>query len=62
MKLQAIGFGALNLDEFWEVRSEFLRTHGLVPGSEYVRDVEWFKNIYPALKAEGVLIGADPGG
>jgi ribokinase len=24
--------------------------------------VEWFKNIYPALKAEGVLIGADPGG
>ena len=62
MKLHAIGFGSLNVDEFWEVSRKFLLAHDLRPGEEYVRDVDLFRAIYPALKAEGVLKAADPGG
>ncbi len=62
MRLDAIGFGSLNLDEFWEVSSEFLSSHGLKPGEEYVRDVEWFEQVYPELKALGNLKASDPGG
>jgi ribokinase len=62
VRLDAIGFGSLNLDEFWEVSSEFLSSHGLKPGEEYVRDVEWFEQVYPELKALGNLKASDPGG
>jgi|GEM_PF-287050 len=62
VKLDAIGFGSLNLDEFWEVPRNFLTIHNLVPGQEYVEGVEWFRAIYPALRAEGNLNGVDPGG
>jgi len=62
VKLDAIGFGSLNLDEFWETPSEFLRSHGLEPGKEYIRDVEWFEKVYPELMALGKLKAVDPGG
>lgn len=62
MRLDAIGFGSLNLDEFWEVSSEFLRSYGLEPGEEYTRDVEWFERVYPELMELGNLKASDPGG
>ncbi len=62
MRLDAIGFGSLNLDEFWEVSAEFLSSHGLRPGEEYVRDIDWFEEVYPELKALGNLKAVDPGG
>lgn len=62
MKLHAIGFGSLNLDEFWEVPHAFLKTHDLEPGQEYVRDLDWFPRVYVSLHAEGVLRARDPGG
>jgi len=62
VRLDAIGFGSLNLDEFWEVSPEFLHSHGLKPGEEYVRDIDWFSRVYPQLKAQGNLKGIDPGG
>jgi sugar/nucleoside kinase (ribokinase family) len=60
--LDAIGFGALNLDEFWEVSEEFLRVHDLNAGEEYVRDVEWFHQVYPCLRNHGTKRAVDPGG
>jgi ribokinase len=60
--LCAVGFGSLNLDEFWEVPSAFLTAHGLTPGHEYVRDVKWFEGTYHALRCKGRLMAADPGG
>jgi len=60
--LDAIGFGSLNLDEFWEVPRGFLAERGLEPGREYVRDLEWFTRVYPLLAREGVLRAQDPGG
>ena len=60
--MEAIGFGSLNLDEFWEAPQELLDAQGLKIGHEYVRDVEWFNNFYPVLKARGFLKGVDPGG
>lgn len=60
--LDAIGFGSLNLDEFREVPRAFLVEHGLEPGREYVRDLEWFERVYPALAREGTLRACDPGG
>lgn len=62
MRLHAIGFGSLNLDEFWEVDEEFLRAYDLRPGEEYVKDVEWFAGVYPVLRTQGSLRGIDPGG
>jgi ribokinase len=62
VKLHAIGFGSLNLDEFWEVDEGLLRAYDLRPGDEYVKDVELFSTIYPILAAEGSLKGVDPGG
>jgi len=62
VRLHAIGFGSLNLDEFWEVDKEFLRTYDLRPGEEYVKDIEWFAGIYPILQKQGSLKGLDPGG
>ncbi len=62
MRLDAVGFGSLNLDEFWEVSPEFLHSHGLKPGEEYIRDIDWFSRAYPQLKAQGNLKGVDPGG
>jgi ribokinase len=62
LQLDAIGFGSLNLDEFWEVDRTFLLVHGLEPGKEYVRDVAWFINAYPELSRQAVLKAVDPGG
>jgi ribokinase len=60
--LDVIGFGSLNIDEFWEVHSEFLRSRGLRPGDEYVRDVTWFEQNYPELSVLGERKAVDPGG
>ena len=62
MELDAVGFGSLNLDEFWEVDSGFLRTYGLEPGHEYVKDLAWFHKVYPVLQREATLKASDPGG
>jgi len=62
LRLHAIGFGSLNLDEFWEVDQKFLRIYGLEPGNEYVKDVEWFAAVYPVLRRQGSLKAIDPGG
>jgi len=62
VKLHAIGFGALNLDEFWEVSVDFLLAHGLDVGEEYVRDEEWFLKVYPSLAREAEMKAIDPGG
>ncbi|MBI5247937.1 MAG: hypothetical protein HY912_00450 [Desulfomonile tiedjei] len=62
MKLHAIGFGSLNLDEIWEVPRGLLNDHGFRPGAEYVRDVHWFERFYPELQSRAVLKAADPGG
>lgn len=62
MTLHAVGFGSLNIDEFWEVPSGFLESHGLRPGEEYVRDVDWFNTIYPQLLVQGAKKAAEPGG
>jgi ribokinase len=62
VRLDAIGFGSLNLDEFWEVSHQFLRDHALQPGREYVRDLDWFTRVYPRLQKEAVQKACDPGG
>jgi ribokinase len=62
MQLHAIGFGALNLDELWEVSEDFLASLGLEAGREYVRDVQWLTHLYPLLRARGVMKALDPGG
>jgi ribokinase len=62
LKLHAIGFGSLNLDEIWEVPHDLLTSHGLRPGAEYVRDVQWFESFYPGLLKRAALKAADPGG
>jgi len=58
----ALGFGSLNLDEFWEVPLQFLSDYGIEVGREYVREVEWFLAVQPRLAETGVFKGADPGG
>jgi len=58
----AIGFGSLNLDEFWEAPRGFLAEHDLEPGREYVRDLDWFTKAYAVLAKQGVLKARDPGG
>jgi ribokinase len=58
----AVGFGSLNLDEFWEVDRTFLREYGVTTGEEYVRDVDWFERAYAALAAQGHRVTVDPGG
>ncbi len=60
--LDVIGFGSLNLDELWEVPSQFLRHWGLKPGEEYVGDVARFEEIYPYLRKAGRLRAIEPGG
>jgi ribokinase len=62
MKLHVIGFGSLNLDEFWEVPAGFLEAYELMPGKEYARDLDWFREVCPRLAEQGVLKAADPGG
>jgi ribokinase len=62
LTLHAIGFGALNLDEFWEVPREFLQEYDLEPGREYVRDLNWFSEVYPRLAETALLRARDPGG
>jgi sugar/nucleoside kinase (ribokinase family) len=62
VKLHTIGFGALNLDEFWEVSGDFLDSYGLKVGEEYVRDEPWFRQVYPHLKQEADMMAIDPGG
>ncbi len=62
MKLHAIGFGSLNLDEIWEVPHDLLIDHGFGPGTEYVSNVKLFESFYPELQARGQLRVVDPGG
>lgn len=62
MTLDVIGFGSLNLDEFWEVPADFLKSLGFESGHEYIRDVDWFRDIYPQLMTMGSLKAIDPGG
>ena len=62
MNLDVIGFGSLNLDEFWEVTGEFLDRYELKTGHEYVKDADWFSQVYPVLSLEGSLKAIDPGG
>ena len=61
-RLHVIGFGSLNLDEFWEVPGEFLVRHDLEPGREYVRDLDWFERVYGTLAREAERKARDPGG
>jgi ribokinase len=60
--IDVIGFGSLNLDEFWEVPPELLVEHGLRAGEEYIRDSGWFVRMYELLRAVGSRKAADPGG
>ena len=60
--IDVVGFGSLNLDEFWEVPGTFLRDRGLRTGAEYVGDLEWFQAVYPALVGQGSLRAVEPGG
>jgi ribokinase len=62
VELQAVGFGSLNIDEMWEVPLDFLKEYALAPGSEAVRDIEWFEAFYPRLRVEGELKAVEPGG
>ena len=62
MHLHAIGFGALNLDELWEVSGDFVASLGLEPGLEYVRDLDWLTQMLSLLKVHGVMKALDPGG
>lgn len=62
MSLDLIGFGSLNLDEFWEVPNDFLESYGLRAGHEYIREVDWFSEVYPVLSRFGALKAIDPGG
>lgn len=61
-RLDVIGFGSLNLDEFWEAPRRFLEERDLRPGEEHVKDVGWFLKTYPALRSVGRLKAIDPGG
>ncbi len=62
MSVDVIGFGSLNLDEFWEVPNNFLERFCLEPGREYIRGLDWFAEVYPLLKRIGSLKAVDPGG
>jgi ribokinase len=62
LKFDCIGFGSINLDEFWEVPKEFFKLTGVYPGQEVVRNVEWFNRYYPLLKQTGSLKALGPGG
>jgi ribokinase len=57
-----IGFGSLNLDEFWEVTSGFFHRHDLRPGREYVMSGEWLARADTELAEAGALKARDPGG
>ncbi len=60
--MDVVGFGSLNLDEFWEAPGSLFALYGLRPGGEYVRDSDWFLSFYPKLISEGKKLGMDPGG
>jgi ribokinase len=60
--LDLIGFGSLNIDEFWETPRSFLRRFDLEPGHEYVRDPKWFEVFSKELGRIGTFKAADPGG
>lgn len=62
MNLDVIGFGSLNLDEFWEVPNHFFEQFGLEAGREYVKGLDWFSEVYPLLRRVGSLKAVDPGG
>ncbi|MGC8659047.1 MAG: carbohydrate kinase family protein [Desulfomonilaceae bacterium] len=62
MKLDCIGFGSVNIDEFWETSSKFLELVGILPGQEVVRDVRWFDEYYDTLGRVGSLKAIGPGG
>ncbi len=60
--LDVIGFGSLNIDEFWDVPHSFCVEQDLRPGSEYVKDSVWFSRAYSLLQAVGINNGVSPGG
>jgi ribokinase len=62
VKLHVIGFGSLNLDEFWEAPHELIETLQFKPGAEYVRDIAWFAMVYPLLQSHATQRGLEPGG
>ena len=62
MNFHCIGFGSINIDEFWETSSKFFQLIGIAPGQEVVQDIHWFNKYYPLLKIFGVLKGVGPGG
>jgi len=62
LKFDCIGFGSINIDEFWEVPSEYFQLIGVSPGEEVVQDVNWFNEHYPSLETVGALKTIGPGG
>ncbi|MFH0960956.1 MAG: hypothetical protein V1897_19905, partial [Pseudomonadota bacterium] len=62
MKFDCIGFGSINIDEFWEAPKEFFQLIGVFPGQEVVRNVQWFNQFYPLLQQAGSLKAVGPGG
>ncbi|MCX5873460.1 MAG: carbohydrate kinase family protein [Deltaproteobacteria bacterium] len=62
MEFDCIGFGSINIDEFWEAPSEFFKLIGISPSEEVVRDTEWFREYYPLLEQLGSLKAIGPGG
>jgi ribokinase len=62
LNFHCVGFGSINIDEFWEAPSEFFQLIGISPGEEIVREVEWFNRYYPILERLGTLKAVGPGG
>lgn len=60
--MDIIGYGSLNIDEFWEVPDKFLSDYKLEVGSEYIKDLTWFKAAHQDLLNRGKHLGNDPGG
>lgn len=60
--MDIIGYGSLNIDEFWEVPETFLSDYELEVGSEYIKDLIWFKAAHEDLLHRGKHLGNDPGG
>jgi ribokinase len=62
LNFHCIGFGSINIDEFWEAPAEFFQLIGISSGDEIVREFEWFNRYYPILKRLGTLKAIGPGG
>lgn len=62
MEFDCIGFGSINIDEFWEAPSQFCKLIGISPGEEVVKNTYWFKEYYPLLERAGSRKAIGPGG